>query len=536
MTDIGRRAGTAGTEALGTFLGLPHAAAMGVDWLTSRLPGVPENTKVQDFVGSLKEPTGEGRPIFPDPATAREMAYNTTGATEYVPETYAGRIGQAALNAIPLGVGAGLRAIPGAMGGGATSEIGGEWAADHGWTPAQQFLARLVTGLPGQAAGNMAARAPVKPLWQRTDDTDKGNLIRMATEDYGIPLGPGNVSDNNFVRGLYSESGKMPFSGASGFRDRQLDAWTRAVTQTFGEDSPRVTPDVINAAKTRLGNQFDTIAGRTNITADPQIASDLRNVVQSMPYAGLAQGEKDSIRALTQNLVNQFDPTTGQISGDAYQRLTRQGAPFDTALNSASPNVREFADRIKTALDDALQRSARPEDVAALRDTRTQWKNLMTVMPLTLRGDAAGVATPSTGVISPAALRSAVNKSYLRSAEAKPGEIPLNDLARIGQRFLKDSVPDSGTAMREAARHTIAGPATAAMGAMLAGDHVFGLPMAASAALGAGTLGTSAATNWMLRNPDVLRRMLPNPAISALTAMQPNQSAPFSFAPQESQP
>jgi hypothetical protein len=66
----------------------------------------------------------------------------------------------------------------------------------------------------------------------------------------------------------------------------------------------------------------------------------------------------------------------------------------------------------------------------------------------------------------------------------------------------------------------------------MAGERL-GMPLTASAALGAGTLGSGAAVNWALRNPDTLRRMLPNPAISALIAAQPNQAAPFSFAPQE---
>jgi hypothetical protein len=530
-TDIKRRAGTAGTEALGGFLGLPHAAAQGVDWLTSRLPYVPENTKTQDFVGSIKEPGDGGRPLFPAPGQAREMAYNTTGATEYVPATYAGRIGQAALNAGAMGGLAGLRAVPGAMGGGATSEMTGEWAADRGWSPAAQFFARLAGGLPGQAIGNVATRAPVKPLPDRISDPEKSTLARIAS-DYNIPLGVGDVTDNRFVRGLYSESGKMPLSGAQGFRDRQLDAWTRGVTQTFGEDSPRITPEVLNRARTRLGNEFDNIAARTDITLDPKVASDLSGVVSNMPYAGLSDAERNSVRALATTMVDQFDPATGVLRGDAYQRLTRKGSPFDIASNSGSANVREFAGNVRTVLEDALERSARPEDIAALQQARAQWKALKTVEPLTLRADAHGVATPSTGTISPAALRGAVNKSYERAAYDAPGQLPLNDLARIGQHFLKDSVPDSGTAMREGARHTIAGPATAAATALMAGEHL-GMPIAASAALGAGTLGSGAAINWMLRNPDTLRRMLPNPAVSALTAAQPNQAAPFSFAPQE---
>ena len=544
-TDVKRRAGTMGTEALGTYLGLPHGAAQGVDWLRSLLPGTKPDSKVADFVGSLKQPAtgGTADPLFPEPATAREMAYKTTGATEYVPETYWGRIGQAALNAAAAGGPGGLRTLPGAAGGGATSEMAGEWAADRGWSPAAQFFARLAGGVPGQAVATKASNLALPPAGGKMDP-GTARLAQMATDTYGVPIAIGDATPNRLARAVYSETGKMPFSGAHDFNVKQLEAWTRAVTRQFGEDADRVTPELLKAARDRLGQQFEGFANRSGIQLDPQVGTDLQRVIQRMRFAGMEPAERDAIRELSRTMVNEFDPATGRLSGDAYLRLTRTDSPFDIASNSGSANVREFADRVRTVLDDALQRTAKPEDVAALKQARTQWKAMKTVEPLTVRSDAPGVVTPSTGEISPAALLSAVTKSYDGATRALPGQLPLMDLARIGQRFLKEGIADSQTATRSQAHHVIGAPA-AAVGALMAGEH-FGLPFLASAATGAAALGSGKAINTAMRNEAFLRRAVaaalnpdgfqfrrPNPAVSALTAAQPNQSAPFSFAPQE---
>ena len=72
---------------------------------------------------------------------------------------------------------------------------------------------------------------------------------------------------------------------------------------------------------------------------------------------------------------------------------------------------------------------------------------MKTIEPLTLRADVVGGATPSTGNINPAGLRAVVNRSFGNAAYAEPGQVPLNDLANIGQRFLKET-PSSQTSER----------------------------------------------------------------------------------------
>ena len=96
LTDAGRFAATAGTNALAMPLALPNTVAQGVDWLAGKVglhPGA------QEALGSIPDPSKPSLPLFPDYPTAREMAFQTTGATEYQPQTWLGRRGMDAATA-----------------------------------------------------------------------------------------------------------------------------------------------------------------------------------------------------------------------------------------------------------------------------------------------------------------------------------------------------------------------------------------------------------------------------------------------------
>ena len=132
------------------------------------------------------------------------------------------------------------------------------------------------------------------------------------------------------------------------------------------------------------------------------------------------------------------------ITGTTYGNVIHKGSPLDAALNSSDANISNYAGQIKEALGDSLTRSLPADEAQAYQTARTQYLELKTVEPLTIRADTVGGARPSSGDISPAALRAAVNKSYGPSvAQAEPGQVPLNDLARIGQ--LMKEPPSSGT-------------------------------------------------------------------------------------------
>jgi hypothetical protein len=272
----------------------------------------------------------------------------------------------------------------------------------------------------------------------------------------------------------------------------QQTAFQRAALRVAGEDAPRATTGVIDNANNRIGRDFEGFANRTTAPADAPFLTDLQDIVDRSRLSMSA----DHIPTVERNAMNIIETAAnngGDISGHAYLALTKRGGPIDALISN--PQFRQVGLEFRNALDGALQRHAAPEDVALLMRARAQWKALKTIEPLTLRADTAGGATPSTGDISPAALRAAVNKSYEGAARGRGGD--LDTLARIGQRFLKEP-PSSGTAERAAINSALGGLGG---GGVALGGVPGVIPLA-------GTLAAGRAVNSVLRNQWLARNQV----------------------------
>lgn len=433
----------------------------------------------------------------PDTSVAgmRSHMLDTLGTTEYVPETWLGRRGMDVATGTIMGLagGGGLQSLPATMGGSFTAGAAAEAFPEHAG------LASVLGFMPGAALGRWAANLALPPA-RGPLPVEDARLAEAAVNN-GIPLAPGQLSNNTVVKNLYSEGGRLPLSGAEAFRESQQQGLNRAVARSFGETADRITPEVLLRARDRVGANLDAIAQRTPITFDQQLGADLSKIANAATQV-LVRDEIAPIANQLRNVIGKVQPGA-VIPGEAYQALTRKGTPLDAAMSSANPNIAYTARQIRTALEDALERSAAPQDVAALREARAQWKALRTVEPLTVRADAVGGSTPSTGDISPLALRGAVNKSYNRAPLAPLGQIALNDLAKIGQRFLKEP-NDSGTPGRILAQKAITGTGAGLVGALTGGlgGMAVGLPALATAAGGAtASLGINRLAQELLRSP-----------------------------------
>lgn len=342
LTDIGRRAATAGTEALGGFLGLPNAVAQGVDWLGNKA-GL--NVGAQKAVESIKVP--DGRPLMPDPQTAREMAYATTGATEYKPETYWGRVGQAALNAGAMGGPGGLRTIPAAMGGGATSEMAGEWAADHGWSPGAQFAARLVGTVPGAVAANAAITGAGR-LAATLAPSSKTEPY-AAFERLGLPRELAGTTSGEATPG-YAEklAARMPGSEAkvADARGRLMGAWQQKLDDTAASLGTATTP---------------TEAGRTLQSGAAQWLSDFKTTTGNLwnqfyqMVPGTTPVRVSNYDAALNNVLGDFSgaPATGRVLQAPTARALSEALGVD--LPPSGNLTWDALKNIRTAVGEKLE-------------------------------------------------------------------------------------------------------------------------------------------------------------------------------------
>jgi len=259
--------------------------------------------------------------------------------------------------------------------------------------------------------------------------------LAQQAKQFGIRLGVPNVSENPFVRTVASQMERLPFSGAGKRFAGNQEAVNRAVGKTIGlPNAKRITPDVFADAKATIGNQFNTLSARNNLSLNTQHVTDVKNVVDEATRLGGAEFGS-SVRNWANDLFSRVD-ANGSIPGAAYKS-------FDSKIGKAMAAGGEkamYLGNLREVVRDAMDASISAGDRAAWQTARKQWAALKTVEPL--------VAKSSNGNIPPSQLMGRVTADGAgksRMAAGNGGE--LGDLARIGQRFLKDA-PNSGTADR----------------------------------------------------------------------------------------
>lgn len=341
-----------------------------------------------------------------------------------------------------------------------------------------------IAGPVGSALGPV-----VGSMFGRSATADPGiaALAQKARDVYGINITSPQMSTNSLVRIANDQSGKLPFSGAGDMLGEQAQAWRRAVIGQTGENATQATPDVMSAAAKRIGGVFNDVASRTNIQVDSPLMNALGRIETESAAGALGDGGAKAIKSQIDNIMNTAANGNGSIPGDAYQALTRAGAPLQRTEHAGDPNVRFYAGQIRDALDGAFQRSAAPEDQAALSQARYQWRSMKTIEDMAEKAP--------TGDISPALLMGAVRNASSRfdsstGGKAYTGGGPLGDLANIGQQFL-GHLSNSGTADRAAVNNGVGMLGKMMLGGAgaVGGSAAIANPFAAAgtaAALGAG--------------------------------------------------
>lgn len=274
MTDAGRQIGTAAANAGAALLSAPRSVAQGIDWLGNKA-GV--NVGADAALAGMKDPTGSGQPAFPDFQSARNMAFNTTGGTEYQPSTWAGRRTQDALTGGMLGATGGLAAIPAAMGGAATAGAASEAFPTH------PLAAAMLGFIPGATAANGLISAPQR--------------IGAA---------------------LMSAPNVEPYAAFD-----RLGLPTQLSGTTTGE------PGLVYAEKLAArmpGSETAVAHARDNLVSSWQ--DKLNDVANGMGSASTPQELGASLQGAAGNWLNDFKTNTGQLWNDFYSKV-----PGDTPVD-----------------------------------------------------------------------------------------------------------------------------------------------------------------------------------------------------------
>lgn len=442
-------------------------------------------TKFQDELKAVNDYASRMQKEHPVAEAAGELGGGITGLAT---------MGLAAPTAMGLAGSLATRMAAGALSG--TGINATDAAIRSGGDPYETALGGAIGGtfglggpLVGQAIG--AAGRKLFGLGQRGSQ-----YLLDEAEKRGIPISAIQTSGSRFLQKTNQMVGQLPF-GAGKFDAQQQAAVERAVSNTFGEDTSRITSKEMLAAKKRLGQSFDDLRDRMTVGYDQPLI-DKMNDIGARAEDFLEPGQSRIVANHSKNILNKFDED-GTMSGGAYRGLTESKSELSKGVKAnttAAPYLAEMRD----ALDDAAKRASDPELSAQLTQTKYQYKNMKTIEPLINEGEG----------ISPLSLQKAASKSFRDRAYTGAGD--LGAIADIAQAYMKQP-RDSGTPAGNMIMGLLTGHGPGVVGA-LAGAGAGGYASysgaspwesAGTALLGAASAGAAGkSARLLLDNPALL--------------------------------
>lgn len=402
-------------EMAGSFLA--NKTAHGIDYLR----GVPHEPIPQIDTG------------IPTPGQIGQSIVDATGIGE--PKTTAGRysnrVGQF-LGTLPVGGPANMldktiRTLTAAIGTEAGSTAGkGKKLLGYDL----QFPAEIAGGLLGSMAPDVIRRA-ITPF---PSNPERQRLLGIL-DDEGVRTTAGQRTG---TEGLKYAEAELGGGAAERIAEDQGEQFTAAALRRAGiTDANRATPEVMERAFTRLGQQFDDLASRTDVPLDSQLQSDLLDAV--VDYQALAGEVRPAAEQIINRISELANQNNGTLVGAAYKDIRSRISKIMMS-KGADPALKEAVGNIGDALDDAIERNLSGELLDSWRTTRTQYRNLKTI------SKAATAAGAGEGIIPPSAVRSATVRNQGTDNFSR-GRGDLSELSRAGAEIMKP-LPQSGTTPR----------------------------------------------------------------------------------------
>lgn len=347
-----------------------------------------------------------------------------------------------------------------------------------GESRAQNAGLSAVGALAGKAVGKVVGTA----LQGFGVGAEKQGAVDLLTSE-GIPLSVAQKTGAKLPQTVERASA-MTSDEPAEFALQQGQAFNRAVLRRIGVTDPSATaatPEVLAPAKEAITNSMDGVAQRTSILVDNQLLNELGSAEQDA-LRQLPESNMGPIRKNLSDILTNASQNGGYLDGTFYQKLNR-----NLSALSAKPETAPVAGDIREAVNDALDRSANPDDVAELRMARSQYRALKQIEP---------AIDPATGNVSPLKLINSMSVSKNRNqALYGRGDQSLMSLARAAKQVLPDRLNNSGTAER------MVGPMSA-MEVAASGE-----PLKAAVKMGAGVAGLNAAGRAM-RSQGVIGNVL----------------------------
>jgi len=357
-----------------------------------------------------------------------------------------------------------------------------------------------------------AARRVVTPL----PASAERQALAQTLRNEGVNLTAGQSSGSKPLQWMESALGDTIGSGGPAARtmENQAEQFTAAALRRAGVDARRATPDVIDNAFTRIGNDFEAIGQRNNVIADRRLGNDLARVEREYNNVVSPSNRAPVIANTARDIGDMMAQNGGNLTGQQYNAITSRLAR--QARNAqADPQLREALQGLRGVLDDAMERSmfrsGNSADLQLLRQARNQYRNM-----IVLEKAATGAGSSAAeGLISPSQLRNAVVQQSRRAYGRGQGDFA--DLARAGEALLKP-LPQSGTSPRNNVTQLL---------------NTLGAVVGGGAGSAGGPAGTALGAMAGLAAPAVAGRALLSRPVQAYLGNQALQNQPRGSAMQD---
>ena len=379
--------------------------------------------------------------------------------------------------------------------------IGAPVAAAYGFNEGEGGAEnRAVSGMQSGAIGGMTGAAVpaiaagvgrvIQPVRSRL--SDELTRLSQSAKSEGVPLSAAQQTGSKPLQLMESVFGNLPMTAGPQRAQQatQRAAFNRAVLAKAGVDADSASPEVMDRAFREIGSRFDDVASRTTVDIDDVFHQNIADVAQnygrrlSTDVAPVFQSYIDDIAAM-QAAASQPGVAGVTIGGKEFQKVYSDLRRAARGAKSR-PDLQQALNGLADSFDDAMARTGsnpsnlppppgaplpmatNPADEWAA--ARGDYRNLLAIDKAMNSGTVAAVG----GDIPPSALNQAVRQQggYTR------GRGDINDLARVGNAFVRDNIPDSATAQRILMQNLLTGGVAGGAGYLGSDNPMTGLAFA----------------------------------------------------------
>lgn len=313
-------------------------------------------------------------------------------------------------------------------------------------------LAGSVAGMGGQAVGNLVGRT-LRPIASRLGPEEQALAEAAAKE--GIPLTAGQKTGSRPLQIAESVMENLPLTSGSQLagREAQQRAFTAAALKRAGITGDSAQAGTLLTQKNALGKEIGDVAERGSLDFNRGLTDKLASIVDDAAKR-LPPDSARKVSGSVDQILSQVEQN-GAMLGTNYQGWRE---PLRALASEGGATGRIYQD-IRKVLDAEFRGQLSGADRAAVEEASRKYANVKTII------DAMGGAgsLPAKGQVAPAQLSAALSRAMGREGKAL-GRGDLNELSRVGQVFVRDQIPNSGTAQRQLAQALLTGGGGATVG------------------------------------------------------------------------